>query len=153
VKVTVRRSVTVGRLREEIAAQYGSERALRARVRRSPGDFAAKVALHDLREYATDDPAKVLHEERHVVIPDRALDQLTVQRLQLLLALKGLSGEAPGVRALARALGRDVKNVSEDVRALHGLGLLDVVAQGPGRPSRIALPGDSIDLHLVEAGG
>lgn len=150
-KVTVHRTVTVGRLLADIRTRFGSEAALRAHLRRRPRDFAAKVALHDLREYARENPRNVVRETRQVIIPDHAIDQLTVQRLQLLLALKGLAGVVPSLRTLARAVKRDVKNVSEDVRALQELGLLDVEARGRGKPSRIALPGDRIDLHLVES--
>jgi predicted transcriptional regulator len=65
--------------------------------------------------------------------------------------MKGLAGVVPSVRTLARAVKRDVKNVSGDVRALEELGLLEVEDRGRGKASRIRLPGDSIDLHLVEA--
>ncbi|MCA1812598.1 MAG: hypothetical protein LC624_01450, partial [Halobacteriales archaeon] len=104
-KVTVRSRRTVGSILGTIRASYGSEAALRRRVRAEPRDFAAKVALHDLREYRGRNESDVLEEARYLVLPDAAVDELTVQRIHLLFAVKRLGGEARGVRALARAAG------------------------------------------------
>jgi predicted transcriptional regulator len=150
-RITVRQRTTVRELLDEIQRKYGSMDELRAYVRKHPQDTMAKVALHDAREYADEKPTKVLRETREIIIPDSAIDQLTVQRLQLLLTLKGLAGAVPSVRALAKVVKRDIKNVSEDIRMLSELGLVDVEEAGPGKPNRISLPGDRIDLHLVES--
>ncbi len=147
-KITTRKRKTVRQRRDEIQEKYGSLRKLQAHVRKNPRDTMAKVALHDLREYKDDRPAKVIHETQEIIIPDESIDRLTIQRLQVLLALKGL-GSAPSARALARAVNRDIKNVSEDIHALRELGLLNVASSGPGRPHKISLAGDEIDLHLV----
>lgn len=149
-KVTVRRKVRVGDLLAEASRKYGSIAQLRARIKRRPDDFAAKVALHDLQAYRQEPPDALVTETRSLIVPDEAIDQLTAQRLELLLRLKGLGGAAASVRALAKAVRRDVKNVSLDVQELSRLGLVEVAPQGHGRPSRIALAGTSIELHLVE---
>jgi hypothetical protein len=148
-RVTVRSRRTVGAILRAIEHSYGSEADLRRRVRAHPSDVAAKVALHDVRAYRGRPPSDVIEEARSLVLPDSAVDELTVQRIHLLLALQRLGGEAAGLRALARAAGRDVKNVSGDVEALRRFGMLEVLATGPGRPSRVRLPGESIELELV----
>lgn len=150
-RITIRRRTTVRELLDQIQRKYGSLDELRTHVRKRPQDVMARVALHDAEEYADEKPAKVIRETRAIVIPDSAIDQLTVQRLQLLLTLKGLAGAVPSLRTLAKAVKRDIKNVSEDIRVLSELGLVDVEESGHGKPNRISLPGDRIDLHLVEA--
>jgi hypothetical protein len=150
-RVTIRRETTVGEMRAEMAEKYGSMEALRRHVKRHPKDFLAKVALHDAQEYRADPSSARIHQTRQIIIPDASIDLLTVQRLQLLLTVKGLGGTARSLRALAKAVARDVKNVSEDVRALEELGLLVVEDEGPGKPSHIRLAGQRIELHLVEA--
>lgn len=53
---------------------------------------------------------------------------LTPKRWEL---VEGLQAQGPlGVRALARALGRDVKRVHEDVKVLAEYGLLEKDAEG-----------------------
>lgn len=150
-KITIRERRTVGEILDQVQRRYGTRAKLRAYVKAHPHDVMAKVALHDLEEYRTDDPGKVIQETREVIIPESAIDQLTIQRLHLLLTLRGLHGSVRSIRALARTLNRDIKNVSEDVRVLRELGLIHVEHTGRGRASRISLPGDQIDLHLVEA--
>lgn len=64
---------------------------------------------------------------------------------------RGLVDELADSKAVdARAVKRDIKNVSEDVRILSELGLIEVEVAGPGKPNRISLSGDQIDLHLIE---
>lgn len=150
-KVTIESRRTVSELLAELKHKYGSLSSLREHVAQHPRDVMAKVALHDWHEYVEDDPEKTIREVREIIIPDSAIDQLTVQRLQLLLVLKSLLGIAESTRALARAVDRDIKNVSEDVRVLNELGLVHVERAGRGRANRITLPGDQIELHLVEA--
>lgn len=74
-----------------------------------------------------------------------------IRRVELIVRLKQMGGRVDGVRELARQLSRDKKNVSEDVDALRELGLLSVRPRGPGRAHRIELPGEQIDLHLLDA--
>lgn len=152
-KVTIRQRKTVGELLSQAREKYGSLQVLKKYVAERPDDVMAKVALHDWTEYQDENPGKVIHETREVIIPDSTIDKLTVQRLQLLLTLKRMAGAVPSTRALARTVHRDIKNVSEDVRVLRDLGLLDVETAGRGKPHRISLPGDQIDLRLVEAEG
>lgn len=150
-RVTIESQKTVADLLRRLRETYGSLTALRKHVADNPRDTMARVALHDWMEYSGDEPDKVISEVREVIIPDSAIDELTIQRLQLLLALKSLLGTAESTRALARTVHRDIKNVSKDVRALNELGLLRVEGVGKGRPNRITLPGNQIELHLVEA--
>lgn len=150
-RITIERDLTAGELLEDIRARYGSEAALRDHLEEHPRDWDAKVALHDLREYRDVAPDQTIQDTREIVLPDRSLDELTSKRLSLLLTLKRAGGEIDGLRELARTAGRDVKNVSSDVEALRGLGLLEVRKRGPGRAHRISLPGTAIHLHLMDA--
>lgn len=150
-KVSIHEERTVGEIREAIRERYGSVADLRAHVEDHPDDLQARIDLHDLREYRDAPPTRRVRQRRIVVVPDDRIDELTVRRLQLLLSLKRLGGRAESIRRLADAVGRDVKNVSRDVEALDELGLLAVDRQGPGRPHAVALPGQRVDLHLVEA--
>lgn len=150
-RITIHGETRVESLLACIRTSYGSLSELRTRVTKHPDDVDARVALHDFLEYRGEDPQKTIRHMREIVIPDSAIDRLTVQRLELLLTLKRFSGPGPGVRTLARRVKRDVKNVSDDLRALEGFGLVKVARQGKGRPSLIELAGDRIDLHLVEA--
>lgn len=150
-RVTIERETTVGDLLDEIGEIYGSEEELRSYLREHPQDWDARIALHDYKEYADEPRDKRLEDSREIIIPDTALDELTFRRVKLMLELKQLDGEIEGIRSLSRTLERDVKNVSQDVRALREIGLLDVKEQGPGRPHIVSLPGKNIDLHLLEA--
>jgi predicted transcriptional regulator len=58
---------------------------------------------------------------------------LTPKRYELLRHLRGAPAES--IRALARALGRDVKRVHEDIVALEELGLIERDADG-----RLSMP-------------
>lgn len=151
-RVTIEREIDVGDLLEEIHERYGTREELQAFVEENPKDWDARVALHDLQAYADEDPGKRLEDTREILLPEEALDELTFRRLEMLVRLKQHGGSVEGVRALARALDRDKKNVSQDVDALRELGLVTVTPRGPGRAHRIALPGHRIDLHLLEAG-
>ena len=74
----------------------------------------------------------------HFTSLEAARQVLTPKRLELLRAIRR---ESPGsLYGLARLLGRDVKNVQEDVRALaqHGLVSLKHTRNASGR--RVAVP-------------
>lgn len=107
------------------------------------------MAIHDWKEYSQRDPSETIRETREIVLQDDAIDQLTLRRLRLLLHL-GSKAEPASIRDLARSLGRDVKNVSEDVAALATLGFVESRGGGRGRASAVRMPADRIDLHLVE---
>ena len=78
--------------------------------------------------------------------PERLWQTLTRKRWEL---LKAMTGRGPmTIRALSRALGRDVKGVHGDVHALLGAGVLDRTEQG-----RILFPYDvvHVDFELAAA--
>lgn len=150
-RITLEEETTVQDILDRIAARYGNLQALERHVKAHPDDLAARMALHDQKEYRERPRDEKVREVRDVVIPDRALDALTVRRLYVLLALRAKGGRVEGLRELARALGRDVKNVSEDLAALEELGLVRVETQGAGRSTVISFPAVRMDLHLVEA--
>ncbi len=150
-RVTIQRDTTTGELVQEIQGRYGSKAELARYVDEHPDDWDAKVALHDLEEYTDEPQDKRLEDTREVIVPDSAIDELTFRRLTLLLQLKRFDGKMEGIRSLSRALDRDVKNVSQDVKALHEIGLLKVQEQGVGRPHIVSLPGNRIGLHILEA--
>jgi predicted transcriptional regulator len=59
-------------------------------------------------------------------------------------AIERLRGEGPmTVYALAKALGRNYKNVHGDVKALEGLGIIE---RDPG--GRVLVPWDEVEAHL-----
>jgi predicted transcriptional regulator len=68
--------------------------------------------------------------ERHLAFEswDALARVLTGKRMDLLRYVR--RHEAPSVRALAKALGRDYSNVHADVQALTAAGLLDVTDAG-----------------------
>ncbi|MFA5860394.1 MAG: hypothetical protein WDA16_01740 [Candidatus Thermoplasmatota archaeon] len=151
-RITVTRATTAGEIVQHVHEMYGSEADLRKRLKTHKRDAAALIALHNLREYADASPQKRITETREVVVPDDRLDLLTGARLHLLLSLKRERGAVKGVRRLAELAERDVKNVSEDLRVLQELGLVEIDHEGRGRPSTIRLSGDTMSLHLIEDG-
>lgn len=151
-RVSIQREIQIGDLLEEIEERFGGERQLENHLEENPRDWDARVALHDLREYRDEDPGKRIKDTRELVLQDSALDRLTFRRLELLVEIKQQGGTVDGIRRLARLLERDKKNVSADVEALREVGLLSVRRRGPGRAHEVRLPGEQIDLHLVEAG-
>ena len=150
--IQLERTTTAGQLVAEILERYGSRTALARHVRGHPKDAAAKVALHDLDEYRDEDPGLKVREGTILVFRDADLDALSARRFSLLVTLGSQGGTAVSVRALARMAGRDVKNVSEDLKALSKLGLVRVEANGRGRPAHVALAGDSIRIELTSQG-
>lgn len=152
-RITIERQLAIGEMLEGIRARYGSEDELEAYLDEHPQDWDARVALNDLREYADTEPTERIEDTREIVLPESALDEITFRRVELIVRIRQLGGSVDGVRKLARKVSRDKKNVSEDVAALRELGLLSVRPRGPGRAHRIELPGDRIDVHLLEAGG
>jgi predicted transcriptional regulator len=73
---------------------------------------------------------------------------LTDKRLDLLVEIARSKPES--VRALADQLGRDYKNVSEDVNLLGQLGLIELEEQGGrGKPQAPTLPYDEIRVTIA----
>lgn len=72
---------------------------------------------------------------------DTLLKTLTSKRWNLLRALQGR--EPMSIRALARELGRDVKNVHTDIQALVEIGLIEKAGR------RIRVPFDEIRAEFV----
>jgi len=70
------------------------------------------------------------------------LSVLTPQRLKLLQELRQ-NGPA-SIRALAKLLSRDYKNVHTDVRSLESVGLIERNTQG-----KVLVPWDVIDAHVA----
>lgn len=72
---------------------------------------------------------------------------LTAKRLDLLVAI--LRHTPDSVTELARLVGRDLKNVSEDLTLLHQLGLVEFAAgEGHGNARAPVVPYDEIDLTI-----
>ena len=72
---------------------------------------------------------------------------LTAKRLDLLVAI--LRHTPDSVTELARLVRRDLKNVSEDLRLLHQLGLVEfTAAEGHGNARTQMVPYDEIDLTI-----
>jgi len=78
--------------------------------------------------------------------PAAFFSHLTPKRWEMLRVLQG-AGEV-GVRELARRLGRDVRRVHDDAKALVALGLIEKTPRGALR-----CPYDDIhvDMHLLAA--
>ena len=72
---------------------------------------------------------------------DTLLKTLTSKRWELLRTLQGR--EPMSIRALARELGRDVKNVHTDIQALVEIGLIEKAGR------RIRVPFDEIRAEFV----
>ena len=71
---------------------------------------------------------------------------LSPKRLSLLWAIA--EHEPRSVRELAERVGRDIKNVSQDLSFLSHLGLVELKEKRRGLPVAPVLPYDEIDLNL-----
>lgn len=72
---------------------------------------------------------------------------LTARRLDLLVAV--LHHRPGSVTELARLVRRDLKNVSDDLALLHGLGLVEVTAgRAHGNARAPVVPYDEIDITI-----
>ncbi len=144
----VERRTTVGAFLDDMGRRYGDARGLRTYVRSHPRDLAAKADLGDV-EFFRRHPemrSEPLEESVSLIpVSDRALSAFTGQRMALLDALA--AGRFASTRELARHLGRDVRNVHGDLRALYGLGIVEF-ERGPGRRRAPRLAGDSIRIEL-----
>jgi predicted transcriptional regulator len=71
---------------------------------------------------------------------------LSPKRLELLWAI--VEHAPRSVRELAERVGRDIKNVSQDLTFLSRLGLVELKEARRGAPQAPTLPYDEIDLNL-----
>lgn len=71
---------------------------------------------------------------------------LSPKRLALLSAIA--EGEPRSIRELAERVGRDIKNVSQDLTVLSRLGLVELKETRRGVPVAPTLPYDEIDVNL-----
>lgn len=119
------RSQTGRELLGEVRRDYGGLAQLRAHVRSHPRDLLAELALRDA-EYFEGHPGtlgRIVHAGvTYVSWKPEDLNQLTPERLRLLHDLRRRA--FPSIRALAKAVGRDYKNVFQDLRILESLGLV-----------------------------
>lgn len=110
-------------------------RQLRRRVASGRASFRERADLEEWEHYASHrSPATAVKVRRAAVFHDsRAFFKfLTPERLRILDELRsGKSFES--LNELARSLGRDPKNVYEDVKALEAKGLVRVEKRNPRR--------------------
>lgn len=114
-------------LLEEVHSRYGGLEALKVYVEKNPRDLLAEVTLRDV-EYLQAHPESREREittgATYVSWRPEDVGKLTTERLRLLHELR--KRPAPSIKALAKAIGRDYKNVFNDLRALEGLGLVSL---------------------------
>lgn len=143
-EIRIERRLTGQALREEILQRHGSRQALVDAA--EAGDTAARSDLADLR-LLEEDPRRLQadhHVESVLTVAPEELDRLTPKRLALLEFLA--EADRPyNVTELAGALGRDKKNVSEDLQILEDLGLVESVRRGR---EKLTKPRGN-DIHIV----
>lgn len=129
-------TLTVSEFLESIKRRYKDEENLRMHVKKHPRDIRAKLDLEDFEYYAKRPDMihkKIQRAVSLIPVTDEALAMFTAQRLKMLDILQFERFES--VRQLAEYLGRDVRNVYDDLRRFRSLGILDL-EPGP-RNSRI----------------
>lgn len=130
--------------RDRILRQHGTRAKLERAARR--GDARAQSDLADLRLF-DEDPRRLdigwkLAEVFR--LNARQVGRLTVERLKLLEAVKKHKRRL-NLTGLCALLGRDKKNVSDDLRILASMGLLQIERHG-----RDAIPkAPAGEIHLV----
>lgn len=143
-EIRIERRLTGEALREEILERYGSREALEEAA--EAGDAEARSSLADLR-LLEEDPSRLQADHRIesiLTLSADELDRLSPKRLALLEFLA--EADRPyNVTELAGALGRDKKNVSEDLEILGDLGLVESVRRGREKLSK---PRGN-DIHIV----
>lgn len=151
-EIRVERRLTGREYRDEILTRYGSREELEERAR--GGDALARDDLADLR-LLEETPERLDAEyevETVAYLGGDDLARLTPTRLRLLATLQRSreAGDELNVTDLASELGRDKKNVSEDLHLLEDLGFLDLVERGR---EKVARPlGDEIHIVLDQRG-
>lgn len=143
-EIRIQRRLTGRSLRDEILERYGSVEELERRA--EEGDAVAWNDLADLRLFE-EDPRRLGYDMTVTTIGTltaEELDLLTPTRMALLNFL-ATADEPHNVTELAEALGRDKKNVSEDLDILEELGLVETRREGRERLSRPL----GNDIHIV----
>ena len=119
-------------------------RRIKIGIRRPEDSLAeAKTIAHGLQA-----GAQLPEREEELYFSDLATlrKALSPKRLSLLWAIA--EHEPRSVRALAARVGRDIKNVSQDLSFLSRLGLVELKETRRGVPIAPVLPYDEIDLNL-----
>lgn len=120
-------------LLEEVRAKYGGLDGLRAYVEKNPEDPMAEFTLRDAEYFEAHPEAgdrEVATGTTRVSWRPEDVNKLTPERLRLLHALRRKS--ASSIKALAKAVGRDYKNVFNDLRTLERLGLVTLARDARG---------------------
>jgi DNA-binding transcriptional ArsR family regulator len=125
------------KMRAQILDRYGS-RAKLERLAFRGDDPEARDALFELR-LLDDDPSRLDSITTTTTILGLGpgdLARLTPERLRLLDHL-AVQRKAPNLTRLSHDLGRDKKNLSQDLRVLEGLGLVTIGKRGRDLEPRI----------------
>lgn len=135
-EIRVEETLTGRAYLERILERYGSREALERAARRA----GAHEARDDLLtvEVLEEEPGRLaatMTVSTVTTLSEADLERLTPKRLQTLDFLSR-RGAPMNVSDLADALGRDKKNVSEDLQVLDELGLVDRVRRGREKLSR-----------------
>lgn len=139
-QIRVRRTLKGHALQASIMKRHGTLEVLRKKA--AKGDPFAKDDLWNLGLFE-EDPTRLELDttiEDIIQVDEHDLTKLTATRLQLVEVLKGL-GEV-SVKELTAAVGRDKKNVSEDIRILERYGI--VQSHRHGKEKRLMAVADEI---------
>lgn len=146
-EIRVEERLTGRQLRSRILASYMTRARLEAAARRR-GGAEARDALFNLR-LLEEDPRR-LDLATHVVtvhkLSGRDVERLTHARLRMWHQI-AQSKEPLNLTALAQRLGRDKKNVSDDLRVLQNLGLVGL--ERKGRETHPVFKGN--EIHILVA--
>lgn len=141
-EIRLTRHMTLRQRIDELIGWYGSEANVLAAAER--GDPEAQAGLLDLA-LLHESPGQLDVEQKMeeiLLLEPADLAKLTPARWALMEAL----GDGPPLAELGRRLGRDKKNISDDVRILERMGLLRTRTEG--RTKRVWLRGDEVILKL-----
>ncbi len=118
---------------EEVQSKYGGIEGLRRYVERHPEDPLAEFVLRDAEYFQSHPEAagrEVTTGTTYVSWEPRDINKLTPERIRLLYRLR--QKPAASIKSLAKAIGRDYKNVFNDLRTLEGLGLVRLAEDASG---------------------
>lgn len=146
-EIRVEERLTGRQLRDRILTRYGSRAGLK-RAAAKKQDAEAREDLFQLRLF--DENPRRLRDRMSVTtvstLEPADLARLTPERLRLVNHIAKLTRPA-NLSTLVEDLGRDKKNISEDLRILEELGLLTLSREG--RDLRPHLLGT--EIHIVVA--
>lgn len=145
-EIRVEQTLTGEALLRQILSKYGDREALASRAKR--GDSEAWDDLIELRllEERPERRANVYKTAIVTRIQPKDIEKLSQGRLQVLAYV--CTHRPKNVRSLAAGLGRDKKNVSEDVQILARYGM--VRTQRHGREKLVEPAGTDIRIKLPE---